>query len=102
MIYFPTLHLGELCIQPAALPPCPFCGDAPSWEAHPNDDDILRIACTSDACAVAPRTEYLLSSFAGELRAAWSHRPLPAPPHDAHAAAPRGHCGSGGHGLPSA
>jgi hypothetical protein len=58
----------------APLRPCPFCGGAARLEPSPWLDESARIACGNEACGVAPRTEYLLLRFAGELCAAWNTR----------------------------
>ncbi|HEX2204941.1 MAG TPA: Lar family restriction alleviation protein [Longimicrobium sp.] len=60
------------------LRPCPFCGGAATLEPDPWLDGSVRIACGNGACRVGPRTEYLLTAFADELRAAWNGRALPA------------------------
>lgn len=56
------------------LLPCPFCGGEPAVEPDPWMGECVRIACGSDACRVAPKTEYLLVRFADELREAWNGR----------------------------
>ena len=56
------------------LLPCPFCGGAATVEADPWRGESIRVACAGAACPVAPKTEYLLTRFAGELRAAWNGR----------------------------
>lgn len=53
---------------------CPFCGRAPAWEHHPDIHEIVRLACGDGACAIQPRTEYLLVEYAGTLRDAWNGR----------------------------
>ena len=57
-----------------ALRPCPFCGCEAALEPDPWLGECVRIACGSDACRVAPRTEYLLVRYADELREAWNGR----------------------------
>lgn len=59
------------------LHPCPFCGAGAKMERDPWLGESVRIACGNDACRVMPKTEYLLASFADELRAAWNARPAP-------------------------
>jgi hypothetical protein len=59
------------------LLPCPFCGGAATVEADPWRGESIRVACADAACPVAPKTEYLLTRFAGELRAAWNGRANP-------------------------
>lgn len=56
------------------LLPCPFCGEAAIWEPHPEFGEVVRIACAGGACAVMPRTEYLLTAYVDELRSAWNVR----------------------------
>jgi hypothetical protein len=56
------------------LLPCPFCGGAATVEADPWRGESIRVACAGAACTVAPKTEYLLTAYAGELRAAWNGR----------------------------
>lgn len=73
-----TMHLPRAIIGP--LRPCPFCGGAARVEPSPWLDESARITCGNDACAVMPRTEYLLLSFADELCAAWNARPAAAEP----------------------
>jgi hypothetical protein len=61
-------------VDVGALRPCPFCGAAPVLEPDPWLGECVRIACGSDACRVAPKTEYLLVRHADELREAWNGR----------------------------
>jgi hypothetical protein len=58
-----------------SLLPCPFCGGDAAVEPDRWRGESVRIACANDACAVRPKTEFLLASFADELRAAWNGRP---------------------------
>lgn len=67
-----TLHPLRAVVGP--LRPCPFCGGEATLEADPWLAGSVRIACGNEACRVAPRTEYLLLSFADELSAAWNER----------------------------
>lgn len=63
-------------LDATALQPCPFCGGRPTVEADPLMADSVRIACGNPSCRVAPRTEYLLTCYAAELRAVWNGRPV--------------------------
>ncbi|HEX8452973.1 MAG TPA: Lar family restriction alleviation protein [Longimicrobium sp.] len=67
-----TVHPLRQSIGP--LLPCPFCGGAATVEADPWRGESIRVVCAGTACGVAPKTEYLLRAFAGELRAAWNGR----------------------------
>lgn len=56
------------------LRPCPFCGAAAVVEPAPWLEESVRVSCGNDGCRVQPRTEYLLSAFAEELREGWNGR----------------------------
>lgn len=43
-------------------------------EADPWRGESIRVACAGAACPVAPKTEYLLHAFSGELLEAWNGR----------------------------
>jgi hypothetical protein len=66
---------SDVLAPPAVEPlPCPFCGRDPVWEHHPDVYEIARLSCGNEACAIQPRTQYLLIEYADGLRDAWNRR----------------------------